>query len=99
MNRIWISRKSSIPVREQLSAQLLFEILSRRRGPGERLPSVRDLARRIKIHPNTISAAYQDLAARGWVVRKAGSGVFVSDIGRIVKADSVDAFTQAWIEE
>jgi hypothetical protein len=61
MNRIWISRNSSIPVREQLSAQILYGILSRRLAPAERLPSVRDLARRLKVHPNTVSAAYRDL--------------------------------------
>ncbi len=99
MTRIWISRQSSIPVREQLSAQILFGILSRRRAPGERLPSVRDLARRIEVHPNTVSAAYQDLAARGWVVRKAGSGVFVCDIDHRVREEGVHAFTEAWVEE
>jgi DNA-binding transcriptional regulator YhcF (GntR family) len=99
MNRIWISRHSSIPVREQLSAQILFGILSRRLGPAERLPSVRDLARRIKVHPNTVSAAYQDLAARGWVKRKAGSGVFVCDIEHRGKGDGIDTFVHAWIEE
>ena len=99
MNRIWISRDSPIPVREQLSAQLLFAILSRRLAPAERLPSVRDLARRVKVHPNTVSAAYRDLAARGWVQRKAGSGVFVCDIGQQDKAAAIDTFVQAWIEE
>jgi len=99
MNRIWISRHSSIPVREQLSAQLLFGILSRRLGPSERLPSVRELARRIKVHPNTVSAAYQDLAARGWVKPKAGSGVFVCDIEHQGKGDGIDTFIHAWIEE
>ena len=99
MNRIWIARESSIPVREQLSAQLLFGILSRRIGPAERLPSVRDLARRLKIHANTVSAAYQDLAARGWVKRKAGSGVFVSDIVHRGKGDGIDTFVSAWVDE
>jgi GntR family transcriptional regulator len=99
MNRIWISRDSSIPIREQLSAQLLFGIVSRRFGPSERLPSVRDLARRLKVHSNTVSAAYQDLAARGWVKRKAGSGVFVCDIKHPQKGDGVDTFVQAWMEE
>jgi len=103
MNRIWISRDSSIPIREQLSAQLLFGIVSRRFAPSERLPSVRDLARRLKVHPNTVTAAYQDLAARGWVKRKAGSGVFVCDIKHPGKGpgagDDIDTFVHAWMEE
>jgi DNA-binding transcriptional regulator YhcF (GntR family) len=99
MNRIWISRNSSIPVREQLSAQILYGILSRRIGPAERLPSVRDLARRLKVHPNTVSAAYRDLAARGWVKAKTGSGVFVREIDHRGKADGIDAFVEAWVQE
>jgi GntR family transcriptional regulator len=99
MNRIWISRHSSIPVREQLSAQLLYGILSRRIAPAERLPSVRDLARRLKLHPNTVSAAYRDLAARGWVKAKTGSGVFVHEIEPHGKAPGIHAFVEAWVQE
>ena len=99
MNRIWISRESSIPVREQLSAQLLFAILSRRLQPNERLPSVRDLARRLKVHANTVSAAYQDLAARGWVKRRAGSGVFVCDLHQRGTRDRIETFVSAWVAE
>ena len=99
MNRIWISRDGPTSIREQLYIQLLFGIVNGRLGPSDRLPSVRDLARRLKIHPNTVSAAYQDLAARGWVKRKAGSGVFVCDAEKRGKGDGVDGFVYAWIEE
>ena len=99
MNRIWIARDSSIPVREQLSAQLLFGILSQRLKPGERLPSVRDLARRIHLHPNTVSAAYQDLAGRGWVKPKPGSGVYVCGMEHHARLDGIDTFVLACVEE
>jgi len=97
--RIWISRHSTIPVREQLSAQLRFGILSARLAPAERLPSVRELARRLKIHANTVSAVYQDLAANGWVTAKAGSGVFVHDIKRDGAGDGIDSFVRGCIGE
>ncbi|SRR5579871_6775173 len=96
MNRIWISRDTSTPIREQLTAQILFGIVTRRFAPSERLPSVRDLARRLKVHPNTVSAAYRDLAARGWVKRKAGAGVFVANVQ---PGTEIDAFTHAWIAD
>jgi DNA-binding transcriptional regulator YhcF (GntR family) len=99
MVRIWISRKSTIPVREQLSAQLRFGILSGRLVPAERLPSIRDLARRLKIHANTVSAVYLDLAAGGWVTAKAGSGVFVHDIKSARVDDGIEGFVRTWIEE
>ena len=43
----------------------------------QRLPSTRDLARRYSIHANTVSAAYRELARRGWVEFRKGSGVYV----------------------
>jgi DNA-binding transcriptional regulator YhcF (GntR family) len=75
--RLWIARTSVLPVREQLVAQLLLAILSRELGPGDRLPSTRELARRLHVHSNTVSAAYAELERRGWVESRRGSGVFV----------------------
>ena len=84
--------------REQLSAQLLLGILSRRLAPGERLPSVRELARRLAIHSNTVSAAYQDLAAHGWVEMRRGSGVLVKDVSSHAPEEGIRSFVSAWVE-
>jgi DNA-binding transcriptional regulator YhcF (GntR family) len=99
MIRLWLSRNNSIPVREQLGAQLLFGILSRRIAPGEKLPSVRELARRLKVHPNTVSTAYRDLATRGWVRRRRGSGVYVRDLKMPAPAGGIEAFARAWFDD
>jgi DNA-binding transcriptional regulator YhcF (GntR family) len=98
MIRLWLSREQSIPMREQLSTQLLLGIVSRRLPPGERLPSVRELARRLHIHANTVSAAYRDLAARGWVKQRKGSGVFVRDTGLAAREEGIDGFVHAWLQ-
>jgi DNA-binding transcriptional regulator YhcF (GntR family) len=74
---IVLSRRGGVPVRDQLVAQLELKILSGQLAPAQRLPSVRALARRLEIHPNTVSAAYQDLEAAGRVRLRKGSGVFV----------------------
>jgi DNA-binding transcriptional regulator YhcF (GntR family) len=79
--RVWLARGTSISLKEQLSTQLLLGILSGRYPAGEKLPSVRELARHLRIHSNTVSAAYRDLAARGWVRARTGSGVFVRPTG------------------
>jgi DNA-binding transcriptional regulator YhcF (GntR family) len=97
--RLWVSRESSIPIREQLAAQLLFGILSRKIAPGDRLPSVRDLARRLKVHANTVSGAYRDLAARGWVEQRRGSGVYVRDGIVPEPFPDVEAFARAWMDD
>src|SRR5918912_138314 len=53
--------------------------VSRDLKPGQKLPSTRELARRFKIHSNTVSAAYRDLAERGWVELRRGSGIYVRE--------------------
>ena len=58
--RIQISKGSDVPIREQVSAQLVFLIGTGQLKPGDLLPSVRDLARRLNVHRNTISEAYAD---------------------------------------
>ena len=75
--RLWVSKSSEVPIRVQLEAQLTLGILSGDLKAGQRLPSTRELARRHKIHSNTVSAAYRQLAVKGWVDYLPGSGVFV----------------------
>jgi len=74
---IVLNRRGGVPVRDQIVAQLEMRILAGDLAQGQRLPSVRALARRLKVHHNTISAAYQDLEASGHVELQRGSGVFV----------------------
>jgi len=75
--RLWLSKNSDVPLREQLATQILLGIVSFDLKPGQRLPSTRELAQRFQIHANTVSAAYRDLAARGWVEFRKGSGIYV----------------------
>jgi DNA-binding transcriptional regulator YhcF (GntR family) len=74
---ILLNRRGGVPVRDQLVTQLEMKILGGGLAPGQRLPSVRSLARRLKVHHNTVSAAYQELQAAGHVELRRGSGVFV----------------------
>jgi GntR family transcriptional regulator len=75
--RFWLSRNSEVPLREQLATQVLLGILSKDLKPGEKLPSTRELGRRLKLHPNTVSATYRELERRGWLDFRKGSGVYV----------------------
>src|SRR5687768_14943162 len=85
---IVLSRRGGGPVRDQIVTQLEMKILDGSLAPGQRLPSVRALARRLKIHHNTVSAAYQDLEAAGHVELQRGSGVFVRRAGIATLADA-----------
>jgi GntR family transcriptional regulator len=62
-------------------AQLELKILAGDLPLGHRLPSVRSLARRLKVHHNTVSAAYQALEDSGHVELRRGAGVFVRRSG------------------
>ena len=76
--RLWLSRTSEVPIREQLATQILLGILSDDLKAGARLPSTRELGRRFRVHPNTVIAAYRGLARDGWLELRQGSGVYVS---------------------
>src|SRR5215212_7824652 len=75
--RLWLSKNSEVPLREQLVTQIVLGIVSGDLQPGQRLPSTRELARRFSIHSNTVSAAYRELSERGWVEMRKGSGIYV----------------------
>jgi GntR family transcriptional regulator len=81
--RLWLSKSSEVPLREQLVTQIILGVASSDLAEGERLPSTRELARRYKIHSNTVSAAYRELAQRGWVEFRKGSGVYVKTRGNV----------------
>ena len=51
--------------------------------PGEKLPSVRDLAAQLAINPNTIQRAYRRLEAEGWIATVPGKGCFVCGDGEV----------------
>ncbi len=74
---IWLTRDHSVPIHDQLVTQVLLGILSDDLTPGQRLPSVRALARVLHVNSNTISAAYRELVRDGWLEARHGSGVYV----------------------
>ena len=93
--RIWLSKHTEVPIREQLTEQVMFGIISQELQPGQRLPSIRELARRLRIHSNTVNAAYHELARRGWVEFRKGSGVYV----RALAAESRETGSQAELDQ
>jgi GntR family transcriptional regulator len=70
--------------------QILAEVLS----PGDKLPSVRDLAAELAINPNTIQRSYRELESQGWIYSVPGKGSFVLGVPRATAAE-----TQALTEE
>ena len=72
--------------REQIAAGIL--------KPGDKLPSVRDLATELAINPNTIQRAYRQLELEGWIVSMQGKGSFVSGEMSIRQRESERLLTE-----
>lgn len=77
--RFWFVHSGDVSLREQVVTQVTLGILTGELQPGERLPSIRELARRFDLHANTVSAGYRQLEAEGWVASRKGSGVYVRE--------------------
>ncbi len=74
---IRISKQSHVPLRQQIAAQIEFLIATGKLKPGDPLPSVRALARQLRIHHNTVSQAYQDVTSLHLLSGKHGSRLVV----------------------
>lgn len=75
--KIKIDSKSSVPVYEQVKTAIKFIILSGKLKQDERLLSIRELALKLKINPNTIIKVYYQLEVEGFIYSRPGSGYFV----------------------
>jgi len=76
---IRIENSSAVPVYRQIIDQVRYQIASGVLRPGDRLPSVRELARRLPANQNTVLKAYDLLARDGLLSRRQGDGTFVED--------------------
>lgn len=65
------------PIYAQIADGFRSQITSRVLRPGEKLPSVRELAVQLSINPNTIQRSYRQLEAEGWIATVPGKGCFV----------------------
>ena len=75
---ISIDARSGVPFYRQIIDRILVGIASGRLKPGERLPTVRQLAIDLQVNPNTVSRAYRELEIRQVVRTPRGTGTFVA---------------------
>ncbi len=74
-----IDTKSGVPYYRQIIEQVKFAIAGGNLSPGDRLPTVRQLAVDLSINPNTVIRAYRELEIEGVLDTQQGSGTFVGD--------------------
>ena len=70
---------SGVPFYKQVILQVEMAIVDGRLTKGDQLPTVRKLAVELKINPNTVARAYNELEIRGIVNTQQGTGTFISD--------------------
>jgi len=75
-----ISPGGGSPIFRQIVDQVRLGIVTRRLAAGDQLPSVRVLAERLLVNPNTIAKAYGELAREGVIDARQGRGVFIAPL-------------------
>ena len=82
------------PIYEQIRQEFMRLILSGAIAPGEKLPSVRDLAGTLSINPNTIQRAYRELEAAGYLISVPGKGSFAAEARPLQKQKKQELFSK-----
>ena len=76
---IVIKNNSNVPIYDQIKNQILDAIMSGEIKEGECLPSIRGLARDLKVSVITTTKAYNDLETAGYIFAVQGKGYYVSE--------------------
>ncbi len=76
---IIIDDRSKLSLYEQIQCQIKAQILSGDIKPGEMLPSIRTMAKEIKVSIKTTKRAYEELEKEGFLETVQGKGTFVSE--------------------
>lgn len=73
-----LDTKSGVPFYRQIIEQVKFAVSRGELGPGDQLPTVRQLAVNLSVNLNTVIRAYRELEIEGLLDTQQGSGTFVS---------------------
>lgn len=84
---IKVDVKSALPVYEQIKRAIKLAILSGHLKENDRLMSLRDMALKLKINPNTIIKVYYQLEVEGFIYSRPGAGYFVKLDRRKIKKE------------
>lgn len=79
---IVVSPLNPDPMYKQITDQVKDAIASGGLQPEAKLPSIREMARELKISEITIKRAYSDLENEGLIITRSGLGSYVADINR-----------------
>ena len=88
-----------VPIYTQIMDLLKRDIINKKILEGEKLPSVREISSKLRVNPNTVQRAYQELEREGITYTLRGTGTFVkedfnmiSDLKKEMAKDVICAF-------
>ena len=91
---IQLNYRDSKPIYEQIKDGLRKLVISNSLSADEKLPSVRELAAKLAINPNTIQKAYRDLESEGYIYTVTGKGTFVAERKEVYDARAKELLTE-----
>ncbi len=75
----------NLPIYMQIMNLIKSKMAAGEINGGDKLPSVRELSKELKVHPNTIQRAYQELEREELVFTQRGMGTFVTEDIEVIK--------------
>ena len=96
---IIISNSSGVPIYEQIEEQIKNQIMTGELSAGEILPSMRVLAKELKISIITTKRAYEDLERDGFIESVMGKGTFVKAINSDIVRENLMFSIEELLEE
>ena len=79
--QLHIATGDGVPIYLQIANQVKHLVASQRLVTGDEIPPIRVLAQQLLVNPNTVARAYLELERAGVVVKRHGSGTYISDAG------------------
>ena len=91
---VHLDYRDAKPIYTQITDNFRTQIASGVLQPGDKLPSVRELAAQLAINPNTIQRAYRELEYQGWIASVPGKGNFVCGVPLPTDTDVSEALAE-----
>lgn len=97
--KIILSNTIGIPIYEQIKEQIKTAIYTNKINEDEQLPSIRQLAKELKISVITTTRAYNDLESEGFITSVAGKGFYVMPKNKeLIKEQAYKAIEEHYLE-
>ena len=86
---------NNTPIYSQIIALLTRSFARGRIKPGERIPSIREMAQHMKVNANTVQRVYQEMERDGLIESKRGTGYFFTEDAGMVEKMNVGLASEA----